>query len=46
VQTPGSGLFEGAKRAARVRTAEFFYNKPPEVIDICDFNVPVRKVGN
>jgi len=45
VQKPGSGLFEGAKRAARVRTAEFFYNKPPEVIDICDFNVPVRRVG-
>lgn len=45
VQKPGTGLFEGAKRGARARTSEFFYNKPPQVIDICDFNVPVKKVG-
>lgn len=45
VQKPGTGPFEGAKQGARVRTSEFFYRKPAEVIDICDFEVPVRRVG-
>ena len=43
VQKPGTGIFEGAKRGARARTSDFFYNKPPQVIDICDFSVPVKK---
>ncbi len=36
--------FEAAKTARRVRTADFFYRTPPAVLDICDFEVPVRKV--
>ncbi len=44
VQRPGTGLFEGEKRAVRVRTSPFFYNKPAEVIDICDFDVKSEKV--
>ena len=35
-----TGSFEGAKRAKRVRRDPFFYNTPPEVIDICDMPVP------
>lgn len=36
--------FEDAKKAKRVREEEFFYRKPPEVLDICGFEVPVQKV--
>ncbi|MEO1476366.1 MAG: peptidylprolyl isomerase [Pseudomonadota bacterium] len=36
--------FEAAKRARRVRNEGFFYRKPPEVMDICGFGVPVRRV--
>lgn len=45
VQRPGTGLFEGEKRSARVRTSPFFYNKPAEVIDICDFEVKSQQVN-
>ena len=45
VRRPGTDAFEAAKTARRVRTAEFFYRKPPEVLDICGFEVPVRKLG-
>lgn len=44
VQRPGTEAFEASKTARRVRTAEFFYRKPPEVLDVCGFEVPVRKV--
>lgn len=44
VQRPGTTAFAASKRARRVREADFFYRKPPEVLDICDFDVPVRKV--
>jgi peptidylprolyl isomerase len=44
VQRPGTDTFEASKTARRVRTAEFFYRKPPEVLDICSFDVPVRKL--
>lgn len=40
-----SSAFEDAKREKRVRDDPFFYRKPPEVLDICSFEVPVRKVG-
>ncbi|MEO9971635.1 MAG: peptidylprolyl isomerase [Hyphomonadaceae bacterium] len=40
-----SDAFEAAKTARRVRTADFFYRTPPAILDICDFQVPVRKVG-
>jgi len=43
VQAMPSQAFEAAKTAKRVREAEFFYRKPPEVLDICGFEVPVRK---
>ena len=36
--------FEAAKTAKRVREEEFFYRKPPEVLDVCGFDVPVRQV--
>ena len=41
-----SDAFEAAKTARRVRTADFFYRTPPAILDICDFDVPVRRVGN
>jgi len=34
--------FEAAKRAKRVRTSDFFFRTPPEVIDACFVPVPVR----
>ena len=37
--------FAAAKRARRVREEPFFYRKPPEVLDVCGFEVPVRRVG-
>jgi cyclophilin family peptidyl-prolyl cis-trans isomerase len=43
VQAMPSQAFEDAKTAKRVRTADFFYRKPPEILDICGFEVPVRK---
>lgn len=43
IQAMPSQAFEDAKRAVRVREEEFFYRKPPEVLDICGFNVPVQK---
>ena len=36
--------FEDAKRARRVRTADFFYRKPPPIIDICSFTTPAQKL--
>ena len=38
-----SQAFEDDKTEKRVREEEFFYRKPPEVLDICGFEVPVRK---
>ncbi|MGB3626848.1 MAG: peptidylprolyl isomerase [Henriciella sp.] len=40
----GSQAFEEFKRSKRVRSEEFFYRKPPEVLDICSFSTPVRRV--
>ncbi len=42
VQAMPSQAFEDAKTAKRVRDDPFFYRKPPEVLDICGFEVPVR----
>lgn len=36
--------FEAAKTAKRVRDETFFYRKPPEVLDICGFDVPIEKI--
>ncbi|MEO0448985.1 MAG: peptidylprolyl isomerase, partial [Pseudomonadota bacterium] len=44
VQNMPSQAFEDAKTAKRVRDEDFFYRKPPEVLDICGFEVPVQKV--
>ncbi|MCR9268452.1 MAG: peptidylprolyl isomerase [Hyphomonadaceae bacterium] len=44
VQMVPSQAFEDAKTAKRVREEDFFYRKPPEVLDICGFEVPIRKV--
>lgn len=44
VQLAGTDLFEASKTAKRVREDAFFYRKPPEVLDICGFEVPVRLV--
>ena len=41
-----SEAFEAAKSAKRHRTEEFFYRTPPAVLDVCDFQVPVRRVGD
>lgn len=43
VQAMPTQAFEDAKTEKRVRDNEFFYRKPPEVLDICGFEVPVRK---
>lgn len=37
--------FETAKKAKRVRDETFFYRKPPEMLDICGFEVPTRLVS-
>lgn len=42
--TPSEG-FEAAKTSKRVREEDFFYRKPPEVLDICGFEVPVRRLS-
>lgn len=42
VQNMPSDAFEAAKTEKRVRDEEFFYRKPPEILDICGFEVPVR----
>ena len=38
-----SQAFEDAKTEKRVREEDFFYRKPPEVLDICGFEVPVQR---
>ena len=43
VQAMPSQAFDNAKTAKRVRDDPFFYRKPPEVLDICGFETPVRK---
>ncbi|GGB65836.1 peptidylprolyl isomerase [Henriciella pelagia] len=45
VMVTGSKAFEEFKRSKRVRSEEFFFLKPPEVLDICSFSAPVRRVG-
>ena len=42
VQAMPGEAFEAAKTAKRVREEDFFYRKPPEILDICGFEVPVR----
>ena len=42
VQAMPGAAFEAAKTAKRVREEDFFYRKPPEILDICGFEVPVR----
>jgi peptidylprolyl isomerase len=42
VMASPSEAFETAKTAKRVRDHPFFYRKPPEVLDICGFDVPTR----
>ena len=43
VQATPSQAFEDAKTEKRVREEDFFYRKPPEILDICGFEVPVRR---
>ncbi|MEM7662478.1 MAG: peptidylprolyl isomerase [Pseudomonadota bacterium] len=40
-----TNAFEVAKRNRRVREEAFFYRRPPEILDICGFEVPARRVG-
>jgi len=44
VMDTNTDAFEAAKTEKRVRDEAFFYRKPPEVLDICGFDVPVEKV--
>ncbi|MEO0549104.1 MAG: peptidylprolyl isomerase [Pseudomonadota bacterium] len=44
VMISDTAAFEEAKTAKRVREEDFFYRKPPEVLDICSFEVPVQRV--
>lgn len=42
VMNTESAAFDAFKTSKRVRTDEFFYRRPPSVLDICSFSVPVR----
>lgn len=44
VMNTNAPAFEEFKTAKRVRNEAFFYRKPPEVLDICSFSVPARKI--
>ena len=44
VMNTNHAAFEAEKTSKRVREEEFFYRKPPEVLDICGFEVPMRQV--
>lgn len=46
VQAVPSQAFEDAKTAKRVRDEDFFYRKPPEILDICGFEVPMQRVSD
>jgi len=46
VQAMSSQAFEAAKTEKRVREENFFYRKPPEILDICGFEVPVRQLDD
>lgn len=41
-----SKAFAEFKTSKRVREGDFFYRKPPEVLEICSFTAPVRKAGD
>ncbi len=45
MRTPGDA-FERFKTAKRVRNEAFFYRHPPEVIEACNTQAPVRKVAH
>ena len=45
VMETNSIAFEDFKVAKRIRTEEFFYRKPPEILDICSISVPARQVN-
>ncbi len=45
VMVPGSAAFADLKTAKRVRTHEFFFRKPPEILDICAFERDIRTVS-
>ncbi len=40
-----SHAFAAFKTSKRVRDAEFFYRRPPEVIEACNVQAPVRRVS-
>lgn len=42
VMNTQSPAFEDFKTSKRVRDEDFFYRKPPEVLDICGFETPAR----
>ena len=37
--------FEAFKTRLRVRTDPFFYNTPPEILDVCAFATPAREIS-
>lgn len=43
VMRPNRPAFDAFKTSKRVRNEAFFYRKPPEVLDICGFEAPVRR---
>lgn len=43
VMDTATEAFEDFKTSKRVREEDFFYRKPPEVLDICSFSAPVRR---
>lgn len=44
VMKTDSDSFEAVKRGKRIRRDPFFYNTPPEVVDICDMSVPIERI--
>lgn len=45
VMNTQTSAFSRSKSAKRNRTDAFFYNTPPQVIDICGFTTPTERVG-
>lgn len=44
VMETNSIAFEDFKVAKRIRDEEFFYRQPPQILDICSFSVPARRL--
>jgi peptidylprolyl isomerase len=44
VMKSNTSAFQNEINSQRVRRGEFFFNTPPQIVDICDVDVPVEKI--